>query len=119
MLIAQAEELVSLIKLLPNGAAVIAVIVVVVLFLKQQDKVSNVLEQITDKFNDQTINNQKAFQDQINVLAQQYYTNQKSFQDQIQHLIDAHLQVSRETISALKALEATVNEVKTKVHKLP
>jgi len=112
-------EIADLIKLLPNGASTIALIVVVVLFLKQQEKMNDVLKQITDKFNEQTSVNQKSFQDQINALSSQQYSNQKSFQDQIQLLIDAHLKVSRETIAAMKALEATVNMVKDKVGQLP
>lgn len=80
---------------------------------------NDVLKQITDKFNDQTASNQKSFQDQINSLSSQQYTNQKSFQDQIQLLIDAHLKVSKETIAAVKALEATVNMLKDKMLQLP
>ena len=80
---------------------------------------NDVLKQITDKFNEQTATNQRSFQDQINALSTQQYSNQKSFQDQIQVLIDAHLKVSRETISALKALESTVNTIKDKVGQLP
>jgi hypothetical protein len=115
MLLAQVTEFAELIRLLPNGAATAAVIAVVVLFLRQQDKMNDVLNQITEKFNAQTAANQKAFQEQINELAKQYYVNQKVFQDQIQSLMDAHIKISRETITALKTLEATVTEVKNSI----
>lgn len=113
------SEFGDLVKLLPNGAATVSVILVVILFLKQQEKMNVILEQITNKFNEQTAANQKSYQDQITALSSQYYTNQQAFQNQIQSLIDAHLKISRETISALKSLEATVNVVKEKVAQLP
>lgn len=112
-------ELIDLIKLLPNGAATIAVIVVVVLFLKQQDKINEALKQITDTFNEQNMHNQKLYQDQIGTLSNQQFVNQKAFQDQVHSLIEAHLKVSRETITALKTLESTVGVIKDKVSQPP
>jgi predicted component of type VI protein secretion system len=108
-------DVLEILKLLPGGSAVLAVIIVVILFLKQQEKMNDVLKEITDKFGQQSSANQKLFQDQINQITTQYYTSQKSFQDQIQLLIDSHLAVSKETISALKQLEAIVRQVELRV----
>ena len=102
----------DLIALLPDGASAVAVIVVVMLFLKQQDRINQMLESITKGFNDQVFDSQKAFQEQILRLARQQYENQKLYQDQIQSLIDAHIKVSRETIMALKSLEASLKDAK-------
>ena len=102
----------DLIKLLPDGASAVAVIVVVMLFLKQQDRINHMLESITKGFNEQVDESQKTFQDQILRLTRQLFENQKLYQDQIQSLIDAHLKVSRETILAMKALETTLKEAK-------
>lgn len=102
----------DLIRLLPDGASAAAVIVVVMLFLKQQDRINLMLESVTKGFNDQVFDSQKAFQDQILRLTHQQYDNQKLYQDQIQSLIDAHIKVSRETILALKALEASLKDAK-------
>ena len=102
----------DLIRLLPDGASAVAVIIVVMLFLKQQDRINLMLESITKGFNDQVFDSQKAFQEQILRLARQQYENQKLYQDQIQSLIDAHIKVSRETIMALKSLEASLKEAK-------
>jgi hypothetical protein len=102
----------ELIKLLPDGASAVAVIIVVVLFLKQQDRINHMLESITKGFNDQVQESQKTFQDQIFRLTSQQYENQKAYQDQIQSLIDAHVKVSRETILALKALETSLKDAK-------
>lgn len=102
----------DLIKLLPDGASAVAVIIVVMLFLKQQDRINLMLESITKSFNDQVGESQKAFQEQILRLARQQYDNQKLYQDQIQSLIDAHIKVSRETILALKSLEVSLKDAR-------
>ena len=102
----------DLIRLLPDGASAVAVIVVVMLFLKQQDRINLMLESITKGFNDQVCDNQKAFQEQIVRLTRQQYENQKLYQDQIQSLIDAHIKVSRETILALKSLEVSLRDAR-------
>ncbi len=100
----------DLIHLLPDGASAVAVIVVVMLFLKQQDRINLMLESITKGFNEQVYESQKTFQEQILRLTRQQFENQKLYQDQIQSLIDAHLKVSRETILALKTLEVMLKE---------
>lgn len=106
----------DLIRLLPDGASAVAVIFVVMLFLKQQDRINIMLETITRDFNDQVIDSQKSFQEQILRLTRQQYDNQKLYQDQIQSLIDAHIKVSRETILALKSLESSLKEAKDRGH---
>ena len=100
----------DLIRLLPDGASAVAVIIVVMLFLKQQDRINLMLESITQNFNEQVYDSQKAFQDQILRLTRNQQDNQKLYQDQIQSLIDAHIKVSRETILALKLLEVSLKE---------
>jgi predicted ABC-type ATPase len=102
----------DLIRLLPDGASAVAVIVVVMLFLKQQDRINLMLESITRGFNEQVNESHKAFQDQILRLTRQQHDNQKLYQDQIQSLIDAHIKVSRETIMALKSLELSLKDAK-------
>lgn len=102
----------ELIRMLPDGASAVAVIIVVMLFLKQQDRINQMLESITQKFNGQVGDNQKAFQDQILRLNRQQFENQKLYQDQIQSLIDAHIKVSRETILALKSLESSLKDAR-------
>ena len=60
----------DMIKLLPDGASAVAVIVVVMLFLKQQDRINLMLETITKSFSEQVGDSQKTFQEQILRLAQ-------------------------------------------------
>ena len=102
----------DLIRLLPDGASAVAVIIVVMLFLRQQDRINLTLESITNGFHDQVNDNQKAFQEQVQRLNRQQSDNQKLYQDQIQLLIDAHIKISRETILALKSLEGSLKDAK-------
>jgi len=103
-----AQSAADLIKLLPDGASVVAVIIVVILFLKQQDKFNSVLKDVNSQNNSEANASQKAYQEQINNMATQYFTNQKSFQDQIQRLMDAHILVTRETITSLQELKSMI-----------
>lgn len=105
---------VELLKMLPGGGSVAALIVTVILFLKQQERTQLSLSQITEVFNARVVASQSSFQEQINRLMSQNVENQKLFQEQIQLLIDGHLEVSRETIAALKAMENAVHELQTR-----
>lgn len=100
---------IELLKMLPGGGSVVALIITVILFLKQQERMQLGLSQITETFNARVVSTQSAFQTQVNQLMNQNVENQKLFQEQVQLLIDGHLEVSRETIAALKALESAVH----------
>ena len=102
----------DLIQLLPDGASAVAVIIVVMLFLRQQDRINLMLETITKGFSEQVNDSQRAFLEQVLQLTSRQFDNQRLYQDQIQSLIDAHIKVSRETILALKSLEASLKEAK-------
>lgn len=105
---------VELLKMLPGGGSVVALIITVILFLKQQERTQSSLGQITETFNARVVSTQSAFQEQINRLMNQNVENQKLFQEQIQLLIDGHLEVSRETIAAIKAMEHAVHELRSR-----
>ena len=102
----------DLIHLLPDGASAVAVIIVVMLFLRQQDRLNLMLETITKGFNEQVNDSQKTFQEQVLRLTSGQHDNNRLYQEQIQTLIDAHIKVSRETIMALKSLEVSLKEAK-------
>jgi hypothetical protein len=102
----------QLIQLIPNGASVVGVLIVVILFLRQQDKINMMLETITKGFNEQVNDSQKTFQTQLLKLTTRQFETQRMYQDQLQSLIDAHINVARETIVALKSLEASLKEAK-------
>jgi hypothetical protein len=104
----------ELIHLLPDGASAVAVIIVVMLFLRQQDRINMMLEAITKGFNEQVNDSQRTFQEQILRLTTRQYDNQRLYQEQIQSLIDAHIKVSRESILALKSLEASLKDARNR-----
>lgn len=101
----------DLIKLLPDGASVVAVIVVIVLFLKQQEKVNQTFEAVTRKFHETECEGRVMYQNQLVKLEAQQTDSQKHYQDQIHALIEAHLNVSKEMITAIKELELSLKEV--------
>jgi hypothetical protein len=105
---------IDIINALPDGSSVVSVIVVIILisFLKRFDKVDSMLKTTTKHFHDLLYDSQRNFQDQILKLSKQHSEQQKSYQSQIQALIDAHIQVSKETILALKGLEMSLKEAK-------
>ena len=104
----------ELLKMVPGGGSVAALIVTVILFLKQQEKSQAGLSLIAETFNARVAATQASSQDQINRLVAQATENQKLYQDQIQALIDRHLEVSRETIAAIKSLEVAVRELQSR-----
>ncbi|QDV37363.1 hypothetical protein [Tautonia plasticadhaerens] len=105
---------IELLKMLPGGGSVAALIVTVILFLKQQEKSQLNLGQVTETFNNRVAAAQSSFQDQIRQLIAHNAENQKLYQDQIQTLLDGHLEVSRETVVALRALETAVYELQSR-----
>jgi predicted PurR-regulated permease PerM len=113
------EASINILKLIPDAVTATAVIGVVIIFLKYLEKQNQAIKEITETFSDQTAANQKAFQEQVNNLSSQYHLTQKSFQEQIQKLIESHLQISVETVQAVKSLEQAVRTVQDKVGSLP
>ena len=102
----------ELIRLLPDGASTVGVIIVVMLFLKQQDHLNLMLESITKNFNGQVHDSHKSFHEQTIQLTRQHHDNQKLCHDQIQSLFDSHLRESRDMIIALKSLESSLKLAK-------
>lgn len=102
---------IDLLRLIPEGTNIIGVIVVVVLFLKQQEKFNTTMSEVTKQFNEQVKENQAAFQAQLSDLTGQYSANQKLYQDQIQKLMDGHIQVTREVIVTLQDVKHAVANI--------
>ncbi|MDE2508493.1 MAG: hypothetical protein KGM43_14865 [Planctomycetota bacterium] len=98
----------ELVRMLPDGAGVAGVLVVVILFLKQQDKSNRLIESLTTVFNEQIAFHHARWHDQFREINDRVSNNQRQYQDQIQTLVGAHLDVSRETITAIKSLELTL-----------
>jgi Sec-independent protein translocase protein TatA len=107
--------MIDLIKLLPEGSSVIAVIVVVIIFLKNQREFHVSLKEITKEFTDRVSSMQAVFQSQIDRLSTNFLATEKIHQEQIQNLFSDFISVSRETVIAVKELEAAVRELRMEV----
>lgn len=101
----------ELIKLLPEGSAVISVIIVVLLFLKQQREQEKRLDTITNSFNARILEVTTSYQAQIDRLANQMFADKSNTQLQMQKLFDGFMNVSKETVSALVEIRGSVESL--------
>lgn len=108
----------EILKAVSGGGSAVAIIAVVILFLRQQEKANEALRQIAEKFTAEVRDSQRAFQEQINIMMGTIGRSQKLYQDQIRGLIDDHMIVTRETVAAVRGLDATVRSVETTVKEL-
>lgn len=102
----------ELIKLLPDGAVSVAIITVVILFLKQQDKSAIMIKEIAEAFQETIKEIQVANQIQIAEMYKQNTEMRIHFQTQIQTLMDGHLRMTQEVIETIHDLKVTVNSLK-------
>jgi hypothetical protein len=105
----------QIVKLLPEGSSVIAVIVVVVLFLKQQREQAKQIEGIANAFNQRIGEVTTNFQQQVDRLANQIFQYEKDSQAQIQRLFDQFVIISKETIAAVVELRSSVEGLSKRV----
>jgi D-alanyl-lipoteichoic acid acyltransferase DltB (MBOAT superfamily) len=105
----------ELIKLLPDGSAVVSVIVVVLLFLKQQREQEKRLDSITIGFNARILEVTSAYQAQIDKLANQIFQDKANTQQQMLKLFDSFMAISKETVSALVELRGAVEMLTKRV----
>lgn len=84
-------EKISLIDQLPNGGAVIAIIVVVVVFLKKLDRTDEALARIVAMFTAETT------------------ASRKEYREHVTGIMDQGLTAHRETRDAIRSLHDTIN----------
>lgn len=102
----------ELIKLLPDGAASIAIIVVVILFLKQQDKSAIMIKEISEAFQLTIKDLQQASLIQVTEMYRQNTESRTHFQSQIQTLMDGQMRLTQEVIETLHDLKLVVNSLR-------
>jgi hypothetical protein len=102
---------IELLKLIPGGGACIAVIAVVLIFLKAQreDRIESAKQ--SQHFIDEVRIITRSYQDNVNSIMANVAVNQRTFQDQIKEITDDHMKLTRETITAVKGLEGAVREL--------
>lgn len=102
-------------KLIPDGASVVGVIIVVILFLRHQKEFNVTLQNIATDFREQIAHTQEQYQAQVKQLAEQFQAAERAHMEQIKALIDDYISISRETVGAVKELEEAVRELKDKI----
>lgn len=98
----------DLIKLLPDGATSVAIITIVILFLKQQDKAAESLKQITDSFQQSIRDLDTRQREAISEMNKRATDDRIHYQSQIQTLMDEHVEMSREVTGKLEALKTEI-----------
>lgn len=111
MLLAEALPT-DLVKMLPDGTATIAVIAVVMLFLKQQDKATILLKEYTDSFQEAIANMAASHKSALDEMMRRESENRIHYQTQIESLMDSQLEVTREVTASIEKLASAVNEVR-------
>src|ERR1041385_2944586 len=109
------ESKMDLTKLLPDSVSTVAVIIVVTIFLRNQQQFNESLRTIASEFSHKIEILQQNFENQIDKLTTNYLNSEKIYQAQIQKLFDDFMTVSRETVVAVKQLESAVRELKEEV----
>lgn len=119
-----------LLKMLPEGASVTAVITVVVLFLKQLNRTADTHQEtvktLTASYNDNQKEERKAFGDelkdardtfgnQLKDITTVFSEKHEATQAKITTLTESHIKVSTETIGALNGLKDAVRDLQGKV----
>lgn len=102
----------DLVKMLPDGTATIAVIAVVMLFLKQQDKATALLKEYTDSFQEAIANMAASHKSALDEMMRRESENRIHYQTQVQSLMDSQLEVTKEVTASIEKLASAVNELR-------
>ena len=112
------DSMAEILKWLPQGGAAGAVIMVVYLFLKQQDKASDLLVTITDKFKETLTSNQTASDARIALLTDKYQERfvihegqYVELQKQMTDLVRDQIAVNTKMTEAINGLQTAVNDL--------
>ena len=98
----------EILKAMPNGGAVIALIAVVILFLKKQDRTDQMLGEITARFAAEVQSDRQAFQSQLAALMERSEVSQRLYMDQIKAIVGDYAILTRENITAVRELQRIV-----------
>lgn len=107
LLIAQAVP-VELFKLLPDATAAVAVIAVVMLFLKQQDKQAENVKEMTDSFQEAVKDLTTQHRESIAEVGRRETESRIYYQTQIQTLLESNLDSRKELIDGFRDLKVSI-----------
>jgi hypothetical protein len=98
-------------ELLPNGGIAAALIAVVILFLRRQEKGDQALRENTDAFLGALAESRHEVQEQLRAIAERSAADRKETQALVRQILDDHLVVTREATAAMRQLQAICGAV--------
>lgn len=110
MLLAQAVP-VELFKFLPDATAAVAVIAVVMLFQKQQDKQADAVKEMTETFQETVKDLTQQHRESIAEISRRESDTRLHFQTQLQTLLDSNLESRKELIDGFKDLRGSIESM--------
>lgn len=109
-LLAQAVP-VELFKFLPDATAAVAVIAVVMLFQRQQDKQAEGVKEMTETFQETVKDLTHQHRESIAEISRRESDTRLHFQTQLQALLDSNLDSRKELIEGFKDLRLSIETV--------
>lgn len=106
MLIAQLPT--DLIKILPDGLSSTAIIAVVILFLRQQDKSAVLLKNLSEDFQTTIKDLQTSANKHIEEMHKQTADARTAYQNQIEKLMDSQIKLTREVLETIHGLKIEI-----------
>lgn len=101
----------ELIKVLPDGLSSSAIIAVVILFLRQQDKSAVLLKNLSEKFQDTIKDLQNTANKHIEDIYKQSTEARNAYQTQIEKLMDSQIKLTREVLETLHGLKSEIKDL--------
>jgi hypothetical protein len=101
-------------KWLPQGGAAGAVIVVVALFLKQQDKMGALLLTITDRFQAALDRIEKTTDDRLEAMDARHREIHEATQAQVASLVRDQIEANTKMTVAIEGLQSAVEDLKAR-----
>lgn len=118
MLLAQAVP-VELFKFLPDATAAVAVIAVVMLFQKQQDKQADAVKEMTETFQETVKDLTQQHRESIAEISRRESDTRLHFQTQLRTLLDSNLESRKELIDGFKDLRGSIETMMRRSNDAP
>lgn len=98
----------DIIQFLPEGSSIIAVVVIVILFLRHQREQMRDWKEAIGTYNERIRQVTVDFNVQINKLTLELVEAKKSYQEQVKDLFDKFFALSRETITSILEMKTAL-----------
>jgi hypothetical protein len=108
------DVFIEALKWLPQGGAAGAVILVVMLFLKQQDKMADLLVNLTDRFQKALDRIETATDARMEALDARHREMHEATQAQVAGLVRDQIEANTKMTVAIEGLQAAVEDLKAR-----